>query len=57
MILVCLLLGWLLSVIMWVYFDVQANKGHDKIPVHICLIIMWLFILAIDIYNLFHILQ
>lgn len=57
MILVCLLLGWLLSIIMSVYFAIQANKGHDDIPVYICLIIMWLFILAINIYNLLNILQ
>lgn len=57
MILVCLLLGWLLSVIMSVYFTIQADKGHDVIPADICSIIMWLFILAINIYNLFTILQ
>lgn len=57
MILVCLLLGWLLSVITSVYFAIQANKGHDVVPAYICLIIMWLFILAINIYNLFNILQ
>ena len=57
MILVCLLLGWLLSVIMLAYFAIQAGKGHDVTPAYICLIIMWLFILAINIYNLFNILQ
>ena len=57
MIFVCLCLGWITSVIMWGYYAIKAYRGLDNQSMYLWLLIMWLFILAINIYNLFNILQ
>lgn len=51
MIFVCLCLGWITSVIMWGYYAIKAYRGLDNQSMYLWLLIMWLFVAAINIYG------